>query len=92
MEKQMVECEDGRIRQARIWGFARQEGSFEVRPAGIRLKGKHVTGEVWLSQTTGTGYFLTDPECKHSRLLPRCRERPAEPAQALELSPRVRNR
>ena len=45
MEKQMVQCEDGRRRQARIQGVAKQEGDFRIWKAGVRLKGKHVSGE-----------------------------------------------
>ena len=44
MEKKMVECEDGRRRQARVYGIPREEGDFEILRAGIRLKGKHITG------------------------------------------------
>jgi hypothetical protein len=92
MEKHMVECEDGRVRQARVYGVPKDEGDFEIRQAGVRLKGKHVIGEVWHSRKTGTWYFLTDPNCKFSRLLPRCRERPIEPVQPLEVSSHVRDR
>ena len=38
----MVQCEDGRRRQARVHGVPRQEGEFEIWNAGVRLKGKHV--------------------------------------------------
>jgi hypothetical protein len=40
MEKQMVQCEDGRRRQARIQGLPTEEGDFRVWKAGVRLKGK----------------------------------------------------
>ena len=71
MEKQMVQCEDGRRRQARIHGVSKQEGDFKIWPAGIRLKGKHVSGEAWYSYKTKTWYFLTDPEGKHAHLMER---------------------
>jgi len=71
MEKQMVQCEDGRRRQARIHGVAKQEGDFKIWPAGVRLKGKHVAGEAWYSYKTKTWYFLTDPEGKHAHLMER---------------------
>ena len=45
MEKQMVQCEDGRRRQARIHGVPKEEGSFKVWKAGVRLKGKHVSNQ-----------------------------------------------
>lgn len=69
MEKQLAECEDGRRRQARVYGESGEDGDFEVRKAGVRVKGKHVNGEPWYSRKTGTWYFLTDPECKNSHLL-----------------------
>jgi len=47
MEKQMVQCEDGRRRQARIHGIPKEEGGFRIWKAGVRLKGKHVSGEAW---------------------------------------------
>ena len=71
MEKHMVQCEDGRRRQARIHGMSREEGDFRIWKAGVRLKGKHVSGEAWYSQKTKTWYFLTDPEGKHSHLMER---------------------
>jgi beta-phosphoglucomutase-like phosphatase (HAD superfamily) len=71
MEKQMVQCEDGRRRQARIHGVPKEEGSFRVWKAGVRLKGKHVSGEAWYSYQTKTWYFITDPEGKHSHLMDR---------------------
>jgi hypothetical protein len=71
MEKQMVQCEDGRRRQARIHGVPKQEGDFRIWPAGVRLKGKHVAGEAWYSHKTKTWYFLADPEGRHSHLMER---------------------
>jgi len=71
MEKQMVQCEDGRRRQARIQGVAKQEGDFRIWKAGVRLKGKHVSGEAWYSHKTKTWYFLADPEGRHSHLMER---------------------
>ena len=71
MEKQMVQCEDGRRRQARIHGLPKEEGDFKVWKAGVRLKGKHVSGEAWYSYQTKTWYFITDPEGKHSHLMDR---------------------
>jgi hypothetical protein len=71
MEKQMVQCEDGRRRQARIHGLPKEEGDFRVWKAGVRLKGKHVSGEAWYSYQTKTWYFITDPEGKHSHLMDR---------------------
>jgi hypothetical protein len=71
MEKQMVQCEDGRRRQARIHGQPKEEGDFRVWKAGVRLKGKHVSGEAWYSYQTKTWYFITDPESKHSHLMER---------------------
>lgn len=71
MEKHMVQCEDGRRRQARIHGMPRDEGDFRIWKAGVRLKGKHVSGEAWYSQITKTWYFLAAPEGKHSHLMER---------------------
>ncbi|MGD2100332.1 MAG: hypothetical protein PVG35_22385 [Desulfobacterales bacterium] len=71
MEKQMVQCEDGRRRQARIHGIPKEEGGFKIWKAGVRLKGKHVAGEAWYSYQTKTWYFITDPEGKHSHLMDR---------------------
>ena len=71
MEKKMVQCQDGRRRQARIHGMPKEEGDFRIWKAGIRLKGKHVNGEAWYSYKTKTWYFLTDPEGKHSHLMDR---------------------
>jgi len=71
MEKQMVQCEDGRRRQARIQGLPKEKGDFRIWKAGVRLKGKHVSGEAWYSYQTKTWYFITDPEGKHSHLMDR---------------------
>jgi len=71
MEKQMVQCEDGRRRQARIHGVPKQEGDFRIWKAGVRLKGKHVAGEAWYSHKTKTWYFLADREGRHSHLMDR---------------------
>jgi hypothetical protein len=71
MEKQMVQCEDGRRRQARIHGVPKEEGGFRVWKAAVRLKGKHVSGEAWYSFQTKTWYFIIDPESKHSHLMDR---------------------
>ena len=71
MEKQMVQCEDGRRRQARIHGVPKEEGEFRIWKAGVRLKGKHVSGEAWFSYKTKTWYFLADPEGKHAHLMER---------------------
>ena len=71
MEKQMVQCEDGRRRQARIHGAPKQEGDFRIWQAGVRLKGKHVSGEAWYSHKTKTWYFLADPDGRHVHLMDR---------------------
>ena len=71
MEKQMVQCEDGQRRQARIQGAATQKGDFRIWKAGVRLKGKHVSGEAWYSHKTKTWYFLADPDGRHSHLMER---------------------
>ena len=71
MEKQMVQCEDGRRRQARIHGEPKQEGDFRIWKAGVRLKGKHVSGEAWYSHKTKTWYFLADPDGRHTHLMER---------------------
>jgi hypothetical protein len=71
MEKQMVQCEDGRRRQARIHGIPKEEGGFRIWKAGVRLKGKHVSGEAWYSYRTKTWYFLSDAEGKHGHLMER---------------------
>jgi hypothetical protein len=69
MEIQMVQCEDGRHRQARIYGIAKEEGGFRIWKAGVRLKGKHVSGEAWYSRQTKTWYFLSDPQSRHAHLM-----------------------
>jgi hypothetical protein len=74
MEKQMVQCEDGRRRQARIHGVPKEEGGFRIWKAGVRLKGKHVSGEAWYSFQTKTWYFIIDPEGKHSHLMDRIQD------------------
>jgi hypothetical protein len=71
MEKHMVQCEDGRRRQARIQGMPRDEGDFKIWKAGVRLKGKHVSGEAWYSLRTKTWHFLADRQGKHSHLMDR---------------------
>jgi len=71
MEKQMVQCEDGRRRQARIHGIPKEEGGFRIWKAGVRIKGKHVSGEAWYSYQTKTWYFLTAAEGKHGHLMAR---------------------
>lgn len=92
MKREMVECEDGRRREARVYGVPREEGDFEVLEAGVRLKGKHVTGKAWHSLKTGVWYFLTSPEGRNSSLLPRRNERPKEPSTPLLRSPSIRTR
>jgi hypothetical protein len=74
MEKQMVQCEDGRRRQARVHGVPKEEGGYRIWKAGVRLKGKHVSGEAWYSFQTKTWYFISDPEGKHSHLMDRISE------------------
>jgi hypothetical protein len=74
MEKQMVQCEDGRRRQARIHGVPKEEGGFKIWKAGVRLKGKHVSGEAWYSYQTKTWYFISDPEGKHGHLMDRIKD------------------
>ena len=90
MEKRMVECEDGREREARVFGFPRVEGDFEILPAGIRLKGKHVYGEAWHDRKSGIWYFLTGTEGKNKHLLPRGKVRPYESSSQLFYSHFVR--
>jgi len=67
----MVQCEDGRRRQARIHGVPKQEGDFRIWKAGVRLKGRHVSGEAWYSHKTKTWYFLADPDGRHTHLMER---------------------
>ncbi|MBW2063269.1 MAG: hypothetical protein JRI95_17130 [Deltaproteobacteria bacterium] len=90
MKKQMVECEDGRRRQARVYGIPKEEGDYEILQAGIRLKGKHVTGEAWHDLKTGGWYFFTGLDGKNVALLPRHGERPKEPSSSLLRSPSIR--
>jgi hypothetical protein len=90
MEKRMVQCEDGRRRHARVYGIAREEGDYLILKAGVRLKGKQVSGEAWRSKKTGVWYFLTNPEGKNSSLLPRRNERPSESSATLLRSPLVK--
>jgi hypothetical protein len=90
MRKEMVVCEDGRRREARVYGMSREEGDFGIMDAGVRLKGKHVTGEAWHSRKTGVWYFLTNPNGKNSTLLPRRSDRPVEPSVSLHRSPTIR--
>ena len=71
MEKKMVQCEDGRRRQARIHGDPKEDGGFSTWKAAIRFKGKHVSGSAWYSHKTKTWYFSSDPEGKHSHLMDR---------------------
>ena len=78
MEKQMGQCQDGRHRQARIHGIPKQDGDFKIWKAGVRLKGKHVSGEAWYSYKTKTWYFLTDPEGKHAHLVERIHQQMRE--------------
>ena len=65
----MVQCKDGRRRQARIHGIHREEGSYLIWKAGVRLKGKHISGEAWYSHQTKTWHFISDPDAKHSHLM-----------------------
>ena len=90
MEKKEVQCEDGRCRQARVYGDPREDGDFEILNAGVRVKGKHVTGEAWHSLKTGVWYFLTSPDGKNRSLLPRGKERPIEPSTSLLRSLSIR--
>jgi hypothetical protein len=90
MKRKMVECEDGRIRQARIYGIPREEGDFLILQAGVRVKGKHVTGEAWHNRKTGAWHFLAGLESKNMNLLPRLRERPEEYMTEVLRSPTIR--
>jgi len=65
----MVQCEDGRRRQARIQGDPKTDGDFSIWQAAIRLKGKHVSGAAWYSHKTKAWYFSSNPEDKHSHLM-----------------------
>jgi len=71
MEKKMVQCEDGRRRQARIQGDPIKDGDFSTWQAAIRFKGKHISGAAWYSHKTKTWYFSSNPEGKHSHLMDR---------------------
>ena len=71
MTKELVLCEDGRLREARYYGDPKNDKNFKIYQAGVRIKGKHVQGEVWNSILTGNWYFLTDPKCKNCKFLPR---------------------
>lgn len=86
----MVECEDGRRRQARVYGIPRKEGDFIVYQAGVRVKGKHVTGEAWHNQKTGIWYFLSGPDGKNMKLLPRTKNKPEEFKDSLLRSPYIK--
>ncbi len=90
MERRMVQCEDGRERQARVYGDPREEEGFLVLQAGVRVKGKHVTGEAWCNPETGIWYFLTGPAGKNMHLLPRRRLKPEVLTTAVDRSPTVR--
>lgn len=90
MKRKMVKCEDGRTRQARIYGIPREEGDFTVLQAGVRVKGKHVTGEAWHNRKAGIWYFLAGLESKNMNLLPRQRERPEENMRGILRSPTIR--
>ena len=90
MKKQMVECEDGRRRQARVYGIPKDEGDFEILQAGVRIKGKHVTGEAWRNKKAGIWYFLTGIGGKNKHLLPRATERPENSLTNLLRSPTIR--
>ena len=86
----MVECEDGRIRQARIYGIPREEGDFLILQASVRVKGKHVTGEAWHNRKTGAWCFLAGLKSKNTNLLPRRRERPEKYMTEVLRSPTIR--
>ena len=90
MKRNMVKCEDGRIRQARVYGIPREEGEFIVLQASVRVKGKHVSGEAWHNPKTGAWDFLAEPDGKNTNLLPRRRERPEKHMTEVLRSPTVR--
>jgi len=90
MEKRMVQCEDGRERQARVYGFAREEDGFLILQAGVRVRGKHVTGEAWCDLETGIWHFLSGPHGKNTHLLPRRRARPEAVPVSMHRSPTIR--
>jgi len=86
----MVSCEDGKEREARVYGIPKEDGDFEILQAGVRIKGRHVTGEAWFSRKTSSWYFLTGIDGRNKKLLPRYKERPFETPFSLLRSPRVR--
>ena len=90
MKRKMVKCEDGRIRQARVYGIPREEGEFIVSQAGVRVKGKHVIGEAWHNLKTGAWDFLAGSKGKNINLLPRRRERPEKYMTEVLRSPTIR--
>lgn len=90
MEKRMVQCEDGRERQARVYGMAREEEGFLILQAGVRVRGKHVTGEAWCDLKTGVWHFLSGPDGKNTHLLPRRRSRPEMVPTPVHRSPTIR--
>jgi hypothetical protein len=92
MKKEMALCEDGRLREARYFGDPKCDGNFKIYQAGVRIKGKHVHGEIWNSTITGNWYFLTDLQSKNYELLPRKADRPQESNQNLKQSITIRNR
>jgi hypothetical protein len=92
MRKQIVSCEDGKEREARVYGLAREDGDFEILEAGVRIKGKHVKGEAWHSRKTACWYFLTGVDGKNKKLLPRLKDRPNETPFHLLQSTRIRGK
>lgn len=90
MEKQMVQCEDGRERQARVYGVPREEDGYRILQAGVRIRGRHVTGEAWLDLLTGIWHFLSGPAGRNLQLLPRQRPRPDRASSAVHRSPTIR--
>jgi hypothetical protein len=90
MKKELAICEDGRLREARYYGDPKSDGIFTIFQAGVRIKGKHVQGEIWNSTITGNWYFLTDPFGKNCELLPRKLDRPQESNQDLIQSVNIR--
>lgn len=90
MQKKMVQCEDGRRREARVHGEPRQHKAFLVYQAGVRIQGKHVHGEAWFCTTSGIWSFLTLEDAKYGHLLPRCSEEPDSVDGCLIRSPRVK--
>jgi hypothetical protein len=92
MKKELALCEDGRLREARYYGDPKSDGNYKVYQAGVRIKGKHVQGEIWNSIITGNWYFLTDPQCKNCELLPRKVDQPQDSIQNLKQSITIRNR